>query len=102
MTWGQISTLAPGQKWGPIVGSLVTPSHRLQYLVGIVEGVLARDPYLIDHLLRCVVVLDLRYDPIPAGRRVQVRQVLLQLPQIEVEQIAQVAKAHVLIPPRAL
>jgi hypothetical protein len=73
--------------------------------LGIVEGVGARVLYLVDHLLRRVVVLDLRYDLVLAGREVQVRQVLLELSQVEiakVAQITQVTKTHVRVPPNSL
>ena len=94
--------LGPGQRRKPLAGSLIAPSHRLQYLVGIVEGVGARVLYLIDYLLWRVVVLDLRYDLVLACREVHVRQVLLELAQVEIAQIAQVAKAHVPVPPVSL
>src|SRR5215208_654055 len=81
-----------------LAGSLPVSSHRLQYLISIVERVGARILYLIDHLLRCIVVLDLRNDLILAGREVQVWQVLLELSQVEITQVAQIAKAHVLVP----
>jgi hypothetical protein len=94
--------LGPGQRREPLAGSLVAPSHRLQYLVGIVEGVGARVLYLIDYLLWRVVVLDLRYDLVLACREAHVRHVLLELAQVEIAQIAQVAKAHVPVPPVSL
>jgi hypothetical protein len=48
------------------------------------------------------VILDLRYDLVLAGREVKVRQVLLELSQVEITQVAQIAKAHVLVPPISL
>ena len=43
-----------------------------------------------------------RFDLVLAGREVQVRQVLLELSQVEITQVAQIAKAHVLVPPVSL
>src|SRR5919107_634798 len=79
--------------------SLPVPAHRLQYLFGVVEGVGARVPYLVDHILWRPIILDLRYDLVLAGREVKVRQELLELSQVEITQVAQIAKAHCLVPP---
>src|SRR5215204_759 len=79
--------------------SLPVPSHRLQYLLGVVEGVGAGVLYLVNNLLRRIVILEFRYDLILAGREVQIRQVLRDLSQVQIAQrVTQIAKAHVFPP----
>src|SRR5215203_2673384 len=78
----------------PVVVYLQPTLHRLQHLVGAVEGVGARVPYPVDHLLGRVVALGGGDDLLLVGWEVYVRQVLLELAQVEVAQVAQIAKTH--------
>src|SRR5215213_6503068 len=67
---------------------LYSPLHRLQDLIGAVEGVFARVPYLIDHLLWGIVALEVREHLVLSGGEVHVGQELLELAEVEVAKIA--------------
>ncbi len=62
--------------------------HGLQDLVGAVEGLSARVPYLLNQLLRSIVALGVGGDLLLACREVNALQVLLKLTQVEVAQVS--------------
>jgi hypothetical protein len=78
------------------------PLHRLQDLIGAIEGVFARVPYLIEHLLWGIVALEVREHLVLTGGEVHVGHKLLELAEVEVAKVAYIAKTHVVVPPVSL
>jgi hypothetical protein len=84
-----------GSYWAPantntptLCVCLLFPLHCLQDLIGAIEGVFAGVAYLIDYLLWGVVALEVREHLVFSGGKVHVGQKLLELPEVEVAEVA--------------